>query len=121
LSDATPGEVLASRWWPLWARHPVWSTERYESWFGVEFEFLLHDVTCTCFEGKAKRIWVMDRGIVSEENLNFLRQRQARYLAGTTLAANCVCAWLPGPTGRWPNSSADWVWNCPASQNESKM
>jgi hypothetical protein len=29
--------------------------ERYESWFGVEFEFLLYDVTSTYFEGKAER------------------------------------------------------------------
>ena len=120
--------------------------ERYRSWFGVEFEFLLYDVTSTYFEGKAegnkkaqrgysrdqrpdckqvniglvvtpeglpigyevfagntadvttveamvalmekkygipKRIWVMDRGMVSEENIEFLRERGARYLVGT--------------------------------------
>jgi transposase len=120
--------------------------QRYESWFGVEFEFLLYDVTSTYFEGKAerntqaargysrdqrpdckqvniglvctpeglpigyevfagntadvstvedmvelmekkygqaKRIWVMDRGMVSEDNLDFLRKREARYLIGT--------------------------------------
>jgi hypothetical protein len=119
---------------------------RYESWFGVEFEFLLYDVTSTYFEGKAegndkaqrgysrdqrpdckqvniglvctpeglpvayevfagntadvttveemvelmegkygkpKRIWVMDRGMVSEENIDFLRERGARYIIGT--------------------------------------
>jgi transposase len=119
---------------------------RYQSWFGVEFEFLLYDVTSTYFAGqaagnvkawrgysrdqrpdckqvniglvvtpeglpigyeifagntadvatvedmvrlledkygKAKRIWVLDRGMVSEENLDFLRQREARYLVGT--------------------------------------
>ena len=33
--------------------------------------------------GAAHRIWVMDGGIVSEANIDFLRQRQARYLAGT--------------------------------------
>ena len=27
--------------------------ERYQSWFGVEFEFLLYDVTSTYFEGQA--------------------------------------------------------------------
>lgn len=27
--------------------------QRYQSWFGVEFEFLLYDVTSTYFEGKA--------------------------------------------------------------------
>lgn len=119
---------------------------RYESWFGVEFEFLLYDVTSTYFEGKAeanrkaargysrdrrpdckqvniglvctpeglplayevfagntadvrtvedmvetmekkygqaRRIWVMDRGMVSEDNIDFLRQRKARYIVGT--------------------------------------
>jgi transposase len=120
--------------------------ERYESWFGVNFEFLLYDVTSTYFEGKAernkkaargysrdqrpdckqvniglvvtpeglpigyevfagntadvttledmvelmekkygkpKRIWVLDRGMVSEENLAFLRERGAHYIVGT--------------------------------------
>jgi len=33
--------------------------------------------------GKAKRIWVFDRGIVSEANLAFLRGRGGRYLVGT--------------------------------------
>ncbi len=28
--------------------------ERYQSWFGVEFEFLLYHVTSTYFEGEAK-------------------------------------------------------------------
>ena len=28
--------------------------ERYQSWFGVDFEFLLYDVTSTYFEGKAQ-------------------------------------------------------------------
>jgi len=119
---------------------------RYQSWFGVQFEFLLYDVTSTYFEGQAlgnnkavrgysrdhrpdckqvniglvvtpeglpigyeifagntadvatvedmieqmenkygqaKRIWVMDRGMISEDNIDYLRQRQARYLVGT--------------------------------------
>jgi hypothetical protein len=29
--------------------------ERYQSWFGVGFEFLLYDVTSTFFEGEALR------------------------------------------------------------------
>jgi len=33
--------------------------------------------------GPAGRIWVMDRGMVSEENLQFLRDRGGRYLVGT--------------------------------------
>lgn len=120
--------------------------ERYRSWFGVGFEFLLYDVTSTFFEGQAernqkaargysrdnrpdckqvciglvvtaeglplayevfagnradvttveemvgameqkygqaRRIWVMDRGMVSEENIEFLRARNARYIVGT--------------------------------------
>lgn len=120
--------------------------QRYQSWFGVQFEFLLYDVTSTYFEGQglqnekaargysrdhrpdckqvniglvvtpeglpigyevfagnradvttvedmvermekkygqAKRIWVLDRGMVSEDNLDFLRAREARYLVGT--------------------------------------
>jgi transposase len=120
--------------------------QRYRNWFGVEFEFLLYDVTSTYFEGQAldnekaargysrdhrpdckqvniglvvtpeglpigyeifagntadittvedmvelmenkygqaKCLWVMDRGMISEDNLDFLRARQARYLVGT--------------------------------------
>lgn len=122
--------------------------KRYESLFGVRFEFLLYDVTSTFFEGrgggkkaarghsrdsrpdckqvciglvvspeglplafevfagnrndvttvqeivtmmetkygKAQRIWVMDRGMVSKENLAFLKQRQAYYVVGTNKA-----------------------------------
>ncbi len=33
--------------------------------------------------GTAERIWVMDRGMVSEANIAFLRARKARYLVGT--------------------------------------
>ena len=33
--------------------------------------------------GKARRIWVMDRGIVSEENLKAIRSRGGQYLVGT--------------------------------------
>jgi len=33
--------------------------------------------------GKANRIWVMDRGMVSEENIEFMKQRCARYIVGT--------------------------------------
>jgi len=119
---------------------------KYRDWFGVQFEFLLYDVTSTYFEGQAlgnekaargysrdhrpdckqvniglvvtpeglpigyeifagntadvttveemvevmeekygqaQRIWVMDRGMISEENIDFLRERKARYLVGT--------------------------------------
>src|SRR5450755_1307918 len=33
--------------------------------------------------GKARRIWVLDRGIVSEENLAAIRKREGQYLVGT--------------------------------------
>jgi transposase len=33
--------------------------------------------------GKAKRIWVMDRGMVSDENIEFLKERKAKYIIGT--------------------------------------
>jgi len=33
--------------------------------------------------GQAERVWVMDRGMVSEKNIAFLRERNARYLVGT--------------------------------------
>jgi len=33
--------------------------------------------------GKSDRIWVMDRGMVSEDNIEFLRDRGRRYIIGT--------------------------------------
>ncbi|HUB24260.1 MAG TPA: IS1634 family transposase [Tepidisphaeraceae bacterium] len=36
--------------------------------------------------GKAGRIWVMDRGNVSEANLSFIRERGGRYIVGTPKA-----------------------------------
>jgi len=36
--------------------------------------------------GRANRIWVMDRGMVSEENLKFLRERNGQYIVGTPKA-----------------------------------
>jgi transposase len=36
--------------------------------------------------GRAQRIWVMDRGMVSEANLRFLRKRQGQYIVGTPKA-----------------------------------
>ena len=33
--------------------------------------------------GRAERIWAMDRGMVSEDNLEYLRKRNARYIVGT--------------------------------------
>ena len=37
--------------------------------------------------GRANRIWVMDRGMVSEANLTFLRNRDGRYIVGTPKAS----------------------------------
>lgn len=36
--------------------------------------------------GKSNRVWVMDRGMVSEANLTFLRQEGRRYIVGTPKA-----------------------------------
>jgi transposase len=36
--------------------------------------------------GQAQRIWVLDRGMVSEKNLEFLRERGAQYIVGTPKA-----------------------------------
>lgn len=36
--------------------------------------------------GKARRIWIFDRGIVSEDNLKILRDKKAQYLVGTRRA-----------------------------------
>ena len=33
--------------------------------------------------GRAERIWAMDRGMVSEDNLDYLRERNALYIVGT--------------------------------------
>jgi transposase len=33
--------------------------------------------------GKANRIWVLDRGMVSEENIEFLKEGERRYIVGT--------------------------------------
>jgi transposase len=119
---------------------------RYRDWFGVDYQFLIYDVTSTYFEGlaeknphaaygysrdrrfdckqvclglvvspeglpiayevfagnrtdvttlpeivrlmeekygQAQRVWVVDRGMVSEANLAWMRQRGALYLVGT--------------------------------------
>lgn len=120
--------------------------ERYRDWFGVEFNFLVYDVTSTFVEaealqnekaaygysrdsrpdckqvciglvvtpeglpvsyevfagnradvttlkeivttmeekyGQPNRVWVIDRGIASDMNLKWLRERKALYLVGT--------------------------------------
>lgn len=36
--------------------------------------------------GQARRVWVMDRGLVSEENLEYLREHKGSYIVGTPRA-----------------------------------
>ena len=36
--------------------------------------------------GRARRVWVMDRGMVSEENLKYLREHDGSYIVGTPKA-----------------------------------
>jgi transposase len=36
-----------------------------------------------CKYGRARRVWALDRGIISEENLASLRKRGGQYLVGT--------------------------------------
>ena len=38
--------------------------------------------------GQAKRIWVLDRGMISQDNLDFLRQRNAGHIVGTPKASS---------------------------------
>ena len=61
----------------------------YEIFDGNRADVTTLDVILRTVErkyGKARRIWVFDRGIVSEENLATLRQRQGHYLVGTPRA-----------------------------------
>jgi transposase len=39
--------------------------------------------TMECRHGRADRIWVLDRGMISEENIEFLNERGGRYIVGT--------------------------------------
>jgi len=50
--------------------------------------------------GRARRVWVMDRGMISEENLIVLRERGASYVVGTprTMLKRCERDLL---TGSW--------------------
>ena len=40
--------------------------------------------------GKARRIWALDRGMVSEENLRFIRERGGHYIVGTPRSDLCT-------------------------------
>jgi transposase len=48
--------------------------------------------------GRARRVWVMDRGMISEENLVMLRERGASYVVGTprTMLKRCERELLAG-------------------------
>ena len=61
----------------------------YEVFAGNRADVTTVEDIVTAMEGKygqAERVWVMDRGMVSEENLEFLRARKAYYLVGTPKA-----------------------------------
>jgi transposase len=61
----------------------------YEVFAGNRADVTTVEDIVTAMEGKygqAERVWVMDRGMVSEENLEFLRARKAHYLVGTPKA-----------------------------------
>jgi transposase len=58
----------------------------FEAFDGNRTDVTTVEEMITCMEekyGQAQRVWVMDRGMVSEENVAWLRQRGARYLVGT--------------------------------------
>lgn len=54
--------------------------------------------------GKARRLWVVDRGIVSEDNLERLRQRGAHYRVGTPQSQLKACE-QKRLEGDWQNLS----------------
>jgi len=56
--------------------------------------------------GKARRLWVLDRGIVSEENLAWLRARGAHYLVGTPKRKLKACE-QKMIAGSWSQASAE--------------
>jgi len=58
----------------------------YEVFAGNRADVTTVEEIVEMMEGKygvAERIWVMDRGMVSEENIEFLRERGAHYIVGT--------------------------------------
>jgi hypothetical protein len=58
----------------------------YEVFAGNRADVTTVEAIVTVMEnkyGQTQRIWVMDRGMVSEANIAFLRERHARYIVGT--------------------------------------
>jgi hypothetical protein len=53
--------------------------QRFGELFQAEFDVLLVERK----HGKARRVWIFDRGVVSEENLVAIRKRGGQYLVGT--------------------------------------
>ncbi len=61
----------------------------YETFDGNRAEVTTLEVVLRMVErkyGKARRVWVFDRGIISEQNLAALRRRNGQYLVGTPRA-----------------------------------
>lgn len=83
--------------------------------------------------GKARRIWVFDRGIVSEQNLNYLMGRKVQYIVGTSKgllkkfeAELCEKDWDEVEAGvevkiiKHPNYGKEKFVLCQSSQREQK-
>jgi transposase len=61
----------------------------YETFDGNRADVTTLEVVIRMVErkyGKARRVWVFDRGIISEDNLKALRKRDGQYLVGTPRA-----------------------------------
>src|SRR5712692_6881084 len=61
----------------------------YETFDGNRADVTTLEVVIRMVErkyGKARRVWIFDRGIISEDNLKALRKRNGQYLVGTPRA-----------------------------------
>jgi transposase len=61
----------------------------YETFDGNRADVTTFEVVIRMVErkyGKARRVWIFDRGIISEDNLKALRKRNGQYLVGTPRA-----------------------------------
>src|SRR5438874_8263735 len=61
----------------------------YETFDGNRADVTTLEVVIRMVErkyGKARRVWIFDRGIISEDNLKALRKRDGQYLVGTPRA-----------------------------------
>jgi transposase len=67
--------------------------------------------------GKARRVWVFDRGIVTEENLALLRARGVHYLVGTPKRQLQACE-QQLLSGSWTKASAEVEVQLVPEQNE---